>query len=90
MSALAMASILDAYPLIAVDISDDKLEFAKEFGATHTVNAMETDPVEAIIEITGGGADYAFDAIGLRITNEQILPSTRGGGPAQTTTAEWR
>ena len=81
MSALAMASILDAYPLIAVDISDDKLEFAKEFGATHTVNAMETDPIEAIIEITGGGADYAFDAIGLRITNEQILPSTRGGGP---------
>ena len=81
MSALAMASLLEAYPLIAVDISDEKLEFAKEFGATHTVNATKTDPIEAIIEITGGGADFAFDAIGLRITNEQILPSTRGGGP---------
>ena len=81
MSALAMASILEAYPLIAVDISDEKLEFAKEFGATHTVNATKTDPIEAITEITGGGADFAFDAIGLRITNEQILPSTRGGGP---------
>ncbi len=81
MSALAMASILEAYPIIAVDVSDEKLEFAREFGATHTVNATETDPVEAIIEITDGGVDYAFDAIGLRITNEQILPSTRCGGP---------
>ena len=76
-----MASILEAYPLIAVDIEDSKLEYAKEMGATHTVNAMNTDPIEAIHEITGGGTDYAFDAIGLQITSEQILPSVRGGGP---------
>ncbi len=80
LSALRMAVLLNAYPVIAVDLDDEKLEFAKKFGATHTVNAGETDPVEAIHEITGGGADYAFDAIGLRITNEQILPSVRGGG----------
>ena len=80
MSAIQMASILEAYPIIAVDLDEDKLKFAKEFGATHTVNAKNVDPVEAIIEITGGGADYAFDAIGLRITNEQILPATRSGG----------
>ncbi|MEX0763243.1 MAG: zinc-binding dehydrogenase [Dehalococcoidia bacterium] len=80
-SAIKMASILEAYPIIAVDLHDDKLEFAKEFGATHTVNASKVDPVEAIHEITSGGVDYAFDAIGLRITNEQILPSVRGGGP---------
>ena len=80
MSAIQMASILEAYPIIAVDLEDEKLEFAKEFGATHTINAGKVDPVEAIIEITGGGVDYAFDAIGLRITNEQILPATRSGG----------
>ena len=80
-SALIMADILQAYPLIAVDIDDSKLEYAKEMGATHTVNAAQTDPVDAISDITGGGADYAFDAIGLQITSEQILPSVRGGGP---------
>ena len=80
MSAIQMASILEAYPVIAVDLSDDKLDFAKEFGATHTVNASQVNPVEAVQELTGGGADYAFDAIGVRITNEQILPSVRGGG----------
>ncbi len=81
LSALCMASILGAYPLIAVDIDDSKLEFAKEFGATHTVNSSKEDPIEKVQDITSGGADFSFDAIGLRITNEQILPSVRGGGP---------
>ena len=80
-SSIKMASILEAYPIIAVDIDDSKLEFSKKFGATHTVNSLKTDPIEAIHEITSVGADYAFDAIGLKITNEQILPSVRGGGP---------
>jgi Zn-dependent alcohol dehydrogenase len=79
--AIQMASILEAYPVIAVDLTDEKLQMAHEFGATHMVNASKGDPVEAIQEITNGGVDYAFDAIGLKITNEQILPSTRGGGP---------
>jgi Zn-dependent alcohol dehydrogenase len=81
LSAVRMAAILEAYPIIAVDLKDDKLEFAREFGATHGVNASKEDPVKAIQEITSGGVDYAFDAIGLRVTNEQILPATRGGGP---------
>ena len=81
LSAVRMASILEAHPIIAVDLRDDKLEFAKEFGATHVVNASESDPVEAIVEMTNGGVDYAFDAIGLRVTNEQILSATRSGGP---------
>jgi len=80
MSAIQMASILEAYPIIAVDLRDDKLEFAKEFGATHVVNASNEDAVEKVIEITNGGADFAFDAIGVRATNEQILPSVRPGG----------
>ncbi len=80
LSSLIMASILEAYPIIAVDISDEKLEFAKKFGATHTINSTKEDPVKAIHEITSGGSDYSFDTIGIRITNEQILPSVRGGG----------
>lgn len=81
MCALKMASILEADPLIAVDIDDSKLEFAKQFGATHVINSKKNDPIEGIHEITSGGADFAFDAIGLKITNEQILPSVRSGGP---------
>jgi Zn-dependent alcohol dehydrogenase len=76
-----MASILEAYPVIAVDIAEDKLRFATEWGATHTVNASKVDPVDAIQELIGGGADYVFDAIGKRETHEQILSATRGGGP---------
>ena len=81
LSAVQMAAILEAHPVIAVDLNEDKLRFAREFGATHTVNASEVDPVEAIVELTDGGVDYAFDAIGVRATTEQILPATRGGGP---------
>lgn len=68
-----------AYPIIAIDLMDDKLEFARKFGATHTVNASNDDPIERIREITGGGADYAFDAIGVPKTMEQVLPSVRPG-----------
>ncbi len=45
------------------------------------MNASRIDPMEAIHEITNGGADFAIDAIGVKVTNEQILPATRGGGP---------
>jgi Zn-dependent alcohol dehydrogenase len=75
-----MANLLLAYPIIAIDLDDEKLEYARRMGATHTVNASDVDAVEAVQEISGGGVDYAFDAIGLQITNEQILPMTRGGG----------
>ena len=81
LSAIRAASILGSYPVIAVDLSDDKLALAREFGATHVVNASEVDPVEAVIDISGGGTDYSFDTIGARATAEQVLPSTRPGGP---------
>ncbi len=58
--------IAGASQIIAVDMLDNKLEMAKRFGATDTVNASQVDPVEAIKELTGGfGAHYAFEAIGL-------------------------
>jgi Zn-dependent alcohol dehydrogenase len=81
LSAIKAAAIVGAYPIIAVDLDEQKLAFAREFGATHTVNASgNTDPVEAIRDLTGGGVDYAFDAIGRSRTIEQILQATRPGG----------
>jgi len=60
------AALAGANPVIAVDVLDDKLGRAGLFGATHTVNSSREDPVERIVEITGGhGAHYAFEAIGL-------------------------
>ena len=81
MCAVSAAAVVDAYPLIAVDLDDEKLEFAKGFGATHCINAGKVDPVEAITELTGGGADYALDAVGHPTTQEQILRSVRTGAP---------
>src|SRR5262249_6746004 len=57
-AAIAGARLAGARTIIAVDLDAQKLEWAKEFGATHTVNASDTDPVEAIRSLTdGNGAD---------------------------------
>ena len=80
LSAIMGARAVGAYPIVAVDRLEDKLKLAREFGATHTVNAAQDDPVAAIRELTQGGADYAFESVG----NEQVLiqayESTRRGG----------
>ena len=63
-----------AHTIIGVDIDDRKLEWAKEFGATHTINASQTDPVEAIRKLTGGnGVNVAIEAVGSPITYEQAF-----------------
>jgi S-(hydroxymethyl)mycothiol dehydrogenase len=65
-AAIAGAVLAGATTIIGVDIDDRKLEWAREFGATHVVNSRGTDPVEAIRELTGGfGADVTIDAVGL-------------------------
>src|SRR5215470_7989511 len=71
-----------AYPIIAVDIVDDKLEAAKKFGATHTINASTADPVQETRKLTDGGVDKAFEAIGNPKTSDQIIQATRPGGTA--------
>jgi D-arabinose 1-dehydrogenase-like Zn-dependent alcohol dehydrogenase len=71
-----------AYPIIAVDIVEDKLEAAKHFGATHRINAGAEDPVKAVLRLTGGGVDKAFEAIGNPKTSDQIIQATRPGGTA--------
>jgi S-(hydroxymethyl)mycothiol dehydrogenase len=64
-AAIAGATLAGATTIIAVDTDDRKLEWAKGFGATHTVNAKSTDAVEAIKEATDGfGADVVVDAVG--------------------------
>jgi S-(hydroxymethyl)mycothiol dehydrogenase len=73
-AAIAGAKLAGATTIIAVDISDTKLEWARKFGATHTVNSKETDPVEAIKGLTGGfGVDVAIDAVGHPAVFEQAF-----------------
>jgi S-(hydroxymethyl)glutathione dehydrogenase/alcohol dehydrogenase len=73
--------LASASRIIAVDLLDNKLEYARTVGATDTVNSSRVDPVEAIKEITGGeGVDYAFDAIGLPKVSRQAYDVTRNGG----------
>jgi len=64
-AAIAGARLAGASTIIAVDRDDQKLQWAKEFGATHTVNSTHVDLVEAVQELTGGfGADVVIDAVG--------------------------
>jgi S-(hydroxymethyl)mycothiol dehydrogenase len=68
------ARLAGAATIIAVDVDPRKLEWAKDFGATHTVNAADTDPVAAIRELTGGfGADLVIDAVGRPETWKQAF-----------------
>ncbi len=73
-AAIAGAKLAGAHTIIGVDIDDRKLEWAKRFGATHTVNSSETDAVEAIQALTGGnGVDVAIEAVGLPQTYRQAF-----------------
>ena len=76
---VAGAKIAGADPIIAVDLEEGKLGFAKELGATHAVNASEANAPEAIRELTGGGVDFAFDAIGVEQAFVQSVESTKPG-----------
>lgn len=68
-----------AKTIVAVDIADDKLERARELGATHTVNALQTDPVATVRELTGG-VDVAFEALGNPRTFAQAVSMLADGG----------
>jgi NDMA-dependent alcohol dehydrogenase len=75
------AALAGAEKIIAVDLADKKLEFAQRFGATHTVNPSSAgDPVPQIMALTGGGADYTFECIGVPKAIEQAWAATRKGG----------
>jgi len=73
-AAVLGAALAGAARIIAVDVDPRKLEWAGGFGATHTVNSRETDPVEAIRELTGGnGADVVIEAVGRPETYKQAF-----------------
>jgi S-(hydroxymethyl)glutathione dehydrogenase/alcohol dehydrogenase len=76
------AVLAAASKIIAVDKVDFKLEKAEELGATHFVNAGREDPVKRVLEITDGGADYAFEVIGVPQVVRQAFESVREGGTA--------
>jgi S-(hydroxymethyl)glutathione dehydrogenase/alcohol dehydrogenase len=83
LNAIQGCAIAGAKQVIAVDTADKKLEFARTFGATHTINpATEGDAVPQILAATGGGADYAFECIGLGATIQQAYACIRKGGTA--------
>ena len=82
LSAIQGARIAGARMIIAVDVLDHKLATAREFGATHVVDASSQDPVQAIQDLTGDGVDYAFEAIGLKETIRQCFDSIRVEGTA--------
>jgi len=81
-AAIQGAKIAGAAQVVAVDVVPDKLIAAGRFGATHVVNARETNPVEAVRELTRGGADYTFEAVGSSRTAEQAFAMLRSGGLA--------
>jgi S-(hydroxymethyl)mycothiol dehydrogenase len=73
-AAILGARLAGAGTIIGVDIDPRKLEWARQFGATHVINSRETDPVAAIRELTGGnGADVVIEAIGRPETYEQAF-----------------
>jgi S-(hydroxymethyl)mycothiol dehydrogenase len=73
-AAIAGARLAGATTIVAVDLDDRKLDWAKGFGATHTVNAGTTDPVEAVRAATGGfGADVCIEAVGHPAVLEQAF-----------------
>ena len=77
------AKLAGAGTIIACDLLDNKLGYAREFGATHTINAKTEDVVKRVQELTGGfGADYAFDAIGSEKTASMVVDAIAPGGHA--------
>ncbi len=76
------ARVAGARMIIAVDKFPSKLELAKKLGATHAVNASDKNPVDEIRKLTGGGADYSFEAIGLKVAAEQAYECIAPGGVA--------
>lgn len=76
------ARIAGASRIIAVDLLEHKLAAAREFGATDVVDASSGDAVEKVQELTNGGVDWAFEAIGLKKAAEQCFGMLRRGGKA--------
>src|SRR5215212_7205905 len=83
LNAIQGAALVNASPIIAIDVVGSKLETARRFGATDTINAREEDPVAAINRLTGNrGADYAIEAIGNPAVMSQAFRCLKKRGTA--------
>jgi S-(hydroxymethyl)glutathione dehydrogenase/alcohol dehydrogenase len=80
LSALQGARIVGAGRIIAVDAHSWKFDLARKLGATDCVDATDGNPVAAVHELTGGGADFVFECIGLAPTVQQAVAMTGRGG----------
>jgi len=81
LSAINAAKLSGALQIIGVDVTPQKLQWAKEFGATDVIDASREDTVKRVAELTGGLlADYAFEFVGSEETIHQTVPSVRRGG----------
>lgn len=80
LNSIQAAAIAGADPVIALDLQPAKLEAARAFGATHTVDASAAGAVGELVELTGGGADVVISTAGSPRAVEQGLASTRRGG----------
>lgn len=74
--------LVGAMPIVAVDLSRERRDLVEEFGATHTIDGTDPDLTNTVRELTGGGADFAFEAIGRPATIEQLPDLIRPGGSA--------
>lgn len=82
LSIIQGARLAGAGMIIAIDVADNKLSMAENFGATHTINSSVDAPVEKVHELTNGGSDYAFEAVGIPALMEQTHAAVRRGGTA--------
>lgn len=82
LNAIQGARLAGAERVIAVDRLADKLELARTFGATDTVDASQCESVPEILEMTGGGVDHAIEAVGLKQTAEDCFNMLASGGTA--------
>ena len=82
LSCVQGARLAGAARIVAVDRLASKLELARRFGATDTVDASGGDPVAEVVELTAGGVEYSFEAIGLAVAAEQAYAMLRRGGTA--------
>jgi S-(hydroxymethyl)glutathione dehydrogenase/alcohol dehydrogenase len=80
LAAIQGARLVGAGRIIAVDAQPWKFDLARKFGATDCLDPKAGDPVAAVHELTGGGADFAFECIGLVATVQQAVAMTGRGG----------
>ena len=82
LSVIQGCRIAGADRIVAVDVANNKLEMARKFGATDTINGSDGNAVAGVRQLTGGGADFTFEAVGIPELMSQTFEAARRGGTA--------